>query len=68
MVLKFGNDLCIIVHDAGIGLIGKPLKGTAPDIELGQGTLELLLADVTEYDFEMGEGNADRVQCDGHQN
>ncbi len=54
MVLKFGNSLCIIVHDAGIGL--------------GQGTLELLLADIMEYDFEMGEGNAGRVQCDGHQN
>jgi hypothetical protein len=68
VVLKFGNGHCNIVHDVGIGLIGKSLKGTAPDIELGQGTLELLLADVMEYDFEMGEGNADPVQCDGHQN
>jgi hypothetical protein len=68
VVLKFGNGLCVIVHDVGIGLIGNSLKGTAPDIELGQGTLELLLADIMEYDFKMGEGNAGRVQCDGHQN
>jgi hypothetical protein len=48
VVLKFGNSLCVIVHDVGIGLIGNSLKGTAPDIELGQGTLELLLADTME--------------------